>query len=148
MSVKIDLFPIIREKSLTSDGFIRISGIKQKDITKLIGAMRDYGAFIHAGKRVHVEISADTTSDETQCYITAKGPGVLGYLVEDDRIEASRDVIGHIARTACEIGSIITIEGRHKVDASRYLSTIIRVSVEDGDVYIAQEQHLLSAVHA
>lgn len=141
-------FPVHRSDMPLEAGQIRISGIQRSRLANLINAMHTCEVAFHAGKLVRIQICADPSGDDRLCSILACGQGVLGYLVEEDMIEASPDVIATMAGLSCEIGDIVVIEGRHQVDDSRALITSMQISVEDGDIYVAHEQRHVSTITA
>ncbi|MCW3782981.1 hypothetical protein OM960_15640 [Defluviimonas sp. CAU 1641] len=91
------------------DGLITIGPVKGINGTDFLRRMLKYN--LHVARDEGAAYSARGTRDGF--VITAQGPGVLGYLVDRDGLEASRSDLEDFARRLIAPGQDILIEGWH-----------------------------------
>ena len=122
-------------------GEFRIGPIPDVSLDEIIENLRACELRIPGGEGARVM----TRSAHDGLRIKAEGPGVLGYLVGSDGIEASVSDIEEFVEMTVVPGHELLMHGHHYLTTSRISLSRLLVTWDEGRPVITRQQHIFSS---
>ena len=109
------------------EGMIRVGPIPRCRSREVLQAMRDLG--LRIARAEGVQIGMKTTPEGFT--LSASGPGVQAYLLDEDHGQASISSLEALAERILQNGTGFPISGRHQVDEGKLVTFEARIEVRN-----------------
>ena len=136
--IHLPIFPL---EDSGVEGFLRIGPLPEASIEKLPVALLNHGLQVSSEGAVGAWVAEQQDASGMSGYhFIQNGPGVLGYLVDDEGCEAFDVDIARCIASIVTHPTQVSVLGRHDHDGSAAVRTHVRITIREDGFDVTREQ--------